>query len=83
MSLADIAVRAGWPDQGGREPAHLAGGGSHGCDLKLRERYYELTLARAKEPIQTEREQRKLEETLADPPEGEGGDWQRRNGPAR
>ena len=71
MSLADIAVRAGWPDQ---EVVNLliCWRRIHGCDLKLRERYYELTLARAKEPIQTEREQRKLEETLADPPEGEG-----------
>ena len=71
MSLADIAVRADWPDQ---EVVNLmiCWRRLHGEDLKLRERYYELTLARAKEPIQKEREQRKLEETLADPPEGEG-----------
>lgn len=70
MSLADIAVRAGWPDQ---EVVNLliCWRRMHGFDLKLRERYYELTLARAKEPIEMKREQRRLEETLADPPEDE------------
>ena len=48
MSLADIAVRAGWPDQ---EVVNLliCWRRMHGCDLKLRKRYHELTLARAKE----------------------------------
>ena len=48
MSLADIAVRAGWPDQ---EVVNLmiCWRRIHGFDLKLRERYYELTLARAKD----------------------------------
>ena len=47
MSLADTAVRADWPDQ---EVINLmiCWRRIHGCDLKLRERYYELTLAKAK-----------------------------------
>ena len=70
MSLADIAIRAGWPDQ---EVVNLliCWRRIHGHDLKLRERYYDLTLTRAKEPIQMEREQEKLEETLIHPPEDE------------
>ena len=70
MSLADIAVRADWPDQ---EVVNLmiCWRRMHGEDLKLRERYYELTLARAKEPIQMEQEQQRLEETLTQPPEDE------------
>ena len=48
MSLADTAVRAGWPDQEVVN-AMICWRRIHGCDLKLRERYYELTLARAKE----------------------------------
>ena len=70
MSLADIAVRAGWDDQ---EVVNLmiCWRRMHGHDLKLRERYYELTLARAKEPIRAERAQRTLEETLIQPPEDE------------
>ena len=71
MALANAAVRADWPDQ---EIVNLliAFRRTHEFDLKLRENYYALTIGKAKEPIQTEREQRKLEETLADPPEGEG-----------
>ena len=70
MSMADIAIRAGWPDQ---EVVNLliCWRRIHGHDLKLRERYYDLTLTRAKEPIQMEREQEKLEETLTHPPEDE------------
>ena len=66
-SLADIAIRAGWSDQ---EVVNLliCWRRKHGEDLKIRERYYELTLARAKEPIQMEREQRRLEETLTQIP---------------
>ena len=54
MSLADIAVRAGWPDQ---EVVNLmiCWRRIHGEDLKLRERYYELTLAKAKESSQGNR----------------------------
>ena len=61
MSMADIAIRAGWPEQ---EVVNLliCWRRIHGHDLKLRERYYDLTLDRAKEPIQMEREQEKLEE---------------------
>lgn len=52
MSLADIAIRAGWPDQ---EVVNLliCWRKMHGHDLKLRERYYELTLNRAKEGADT------------------------------
>ena len=69
-SLADIAIRSGWPDQ---EVVNLliCWRRIHGHDLKLRERYYDLTLTRAKEPIQMEQEQEKLEETLIHPPEDE------------
>ena len=69
-SLADGAIRAGWPDQ---EVVNLliCWRRIHGHDLKLRERYYDLTLTRAKEPIQMEQEQEKLEETLIHPPEDE------------
>ena len=70
LALADIAVHAGWPDQ---EVVNLmiCWRRIHNFDLKLRERYYELTLARAREPIRMESEQRKLEETLTQPPEDE------------
>ena len=69
-SLADIAIRAGWSDQ---EVVNLliCWRRIHGHDLKLRERYYDLTLTRAKEAIQMGREQEKLEETLTHPPEDE------------
>ena len=48
MSLADIAVRAGWDDQ---EVVNLmiCWRRRHGCDLKLREDYYARTLKRAQE----------------------------------
>ena len=48
MSLADIAVQAGWDDQ---EVVNLmiCWRRIHNCDLKLRESYYMPTLARAKE----------------------------------
>ena len=69
-SLADTAIRAGWPDQ---EVVNLliCWRRIHGHDLKLRERYYELTITRVKEPIQMEREQRRLEEALFQSPEDE------------
>ena len=68
LSLADIAIRAGWPDQ---EVVNMliCWRRMHGHDLKLRERHYELILARAKEPIQMERGQRHMEEALFHAPE--------------
>ena len=49
MALANHAVRAKWPDQ---EVANLliAFRRRHGLDLKLRENYYAVTIAKAKEP---------------------------------
>lgn len=69
MSLADIAVRANWPDQ---EVVNLmiCWRRMHGCDLKLRERYYEITLARAKEPIEMEGDNSKLGEVLTEQERG-------------
>ena len=54
MSMADIAIRAGWPEQ---EVVNLliCWRRIHGHDLKLRERYYDLTLDRAKEPLEKEK----------------------------
>ena len=50
VSMATIALGAGWPDQ---EVVNLliCWRRKHGHDLKLREGYYEITLAKAKEPI--------------------------------
>ena len=49
MALANYAVKAGWPDQ---EVANLliAFRRRHGLDLKLREGYYAVTIAKAHEP---------------------------------
>jgi hypothetical protein len=54
LSLASYAVQAGWTDQ---EIVDLliAHRRKHGCDLKLREDYYENTIAKAR--IQYDREQ--------------------------
>ena len=50
MSMATIALGAGWSDH---EVVNLliCWRRKHGHDLKLREGYYEITLAKAKEPI--------------------------------
>ena len=70
MSLATIAVQAGWPDQ---EVANLlvCWRRKHGHDLKLRENYYALTIAKAKRPIEMARAQEQLNETLLQQPEDE------------
>ena len=70
VSMATIALGAGWPDQ---EVANLliCWRRKHGHDLKLREGYYEITLAKAKEPIVMARAQEQLKETLLQPPDDE------------
>ncbi len=70
MSLATIALRAGWPDQ---EVANLliCFRQKHGHDLKLRENYYALTIAKAREPMELGRAQERLNETLLQQPEDE------------
>ncbi len=70
MSLAAIAVRAGWPDQ---EVAGLliCWRRKHGHDLKLRENYYALTIAKAREPMELARAQERLNEALLQHPEDE------------
>ena len=70
MSLATTALRAGWPDQ---EVANLliCWRRKHGHDLKLRERYYTVTIANARESIERTRAQEQLNETLLQPPEDE------------
>ena len=54
MALANYAVKAGWPDQ---EIANLmvAFRRKHGLDLKLREKYYALTIGKAHEPMDMDR----------------------------
>ena len=63
MSLAAIAVNAGWSDQ---ETANLmiARRAKHGHDLKLRESYHQRTIARAREPMEQAEAQDQLEEAL-------------------
>ena len=68
MSIADIAIRAGWSDQEAVN-AMIYWRRKHGHDLKLRENYYALTVAKAKGPIRMEQDQDKLDETLLEPPE--------------
>ena len=70
VSMATIALGAGWPDQ---EVVNLliCWRRKHGHDLKLREGYYEITLAKAKEPIVMARAQEQLNETLLQPPDDE------------
>ena len=70
MSLATIAVRAGWPDQ---EVANLlvCWRRKHGHDLKLRENYYRLTIEKAKEPMRLAQAEEQLNETLVQPPDDE------------
>ena len=61
MSLASIALAAGWTDQ---EVADLliAWRRQHGHDLKLREDYYLRTMARAREPMDVSAAHRAIEE---------------------
>ena len=68
MALANHAVRANWPDQ---EVANLliAFRRRHGLDLKLRENYYAVTIAKAHEPMELEQAGEALQEALDDPPE--------------
>ena len=70
LSMATIALGAGWPDQ---EVVNLmiCWRRKHGHDLKLRENYYVVTLAKAKEPIVMAQAQEQLEEALLQPPEDE------------
>ena len=70
VSMATIALGAGWPDQ---EVVNLliCWRRKHGHDLKLREGYYEITLAKAKEPIVMAQAQEQLKETLLQPPDDE------------
>ena len=70
VSMATIALGAGWPDQ---EVVNLliCWRRKHGHDLKLREGYYEITLAKAKEPIVMAQVQEQLKETLLHPPDDE------------
>jgi hypothetical protein len=67
MSLASIAVVAGWRDQ---EIANLLifSRRSNGDDLKLREDYYTRTIAKARGPVEQAEAQERLEEggSLAD-----------------
>ena len=71
MSIADTCIRAGWPEQEVVN-AMIFWRSKHGEDLKLRENYYALTIAKAREPIRMERDQTRLDETLMDPPEDQG-----------
>ena len=70
VSMATIALGAGWPDQ---EVVNLliCWRRKHGHDLKLREGYYEITLAKAKEPIVMAQAQEQLSQTLLHPPDDE------------
>ena len=70
LSMATIALGAGWSDQ---EVVNLmiCWRRKHGHDLKLREGYYEITLAKAKEPIVMAQAQEQLNETLLQPPDDE------------
>ena len=68
MALANFAVRAKWPDQ---EVANLliAFRREHDLELKLRENYYAVTIAKAHEPMEKERAEEDLQSALDDPPE--------------
>ena len=70
MSMATIALGAGWPDQ---EVVNLmiCWRRKHGHDLKLRENYYAVTLDKAREPMELARAQEQLNETLLQPPDDE------------
>ena len=68
MSLATMAIQAGWSDQ---EVVNLiiCWRRKHDHDLKLRENYYGVTLDKAKEPIEIAQAEEQLTEALAQPPE--------------
>ena len=68
MSLATMAIQAGWSDQ---EVVNLiiCWRRKHDHDLKLRENYYGMTLDKAKEPIEIAQAEEQLTEALTQPPE--------------
>ena len=68
LSLATIALGAGWSDQ---EVVNLliCWRRKHDHDLKLRENYYGSTLDKAREPIEIAQAEEHLNEALAQPPE--------------
>ena len=68
LSLATMAMQAGWSDQ---EVVNLiiCWRRKHGHDLKLGEGYYEIILSKAKEPIVMAQAQEQLEEALLLRPE--------------
>ena len=68
LSMATMAMQAGWSDQ---EVVNLLiyWRGKHGHDLKLRENYYVMTLDKAREPIEIAQAEEQLDEALAQPPE--------------
>ena len=70
MSMATIALGAGWPDQ---EVVNLliCWRRQHDHDLKLRENYYVITLDKAREPMELTRAQEQLTQTLLHPPDDE------------
>ena len=70
MSLATIAIQAGWPDQ---EVVNLliCWRRKHEHDLKLRENYYRVTIDKAKEPLRMAQAQERLNETMIQPPDDE------------
>ena len=70
MSMATIALAAGWPDQ---EVVNLliCWRRDHNHDLKLRENYYVRTINKAREPMEMARAQEQLNETLLQPPDDE------------
>ena len=70
MALANYAVRASWPDQ---EVANLliAFRRRHGVELKLRENYYAVTIAKAHEPMKRQRAEEDLQDAQGDPQDAE------------
>ena len=74
MSMATIALGAGWPDQ---EVVNLliCWRRKHNHDLKLRENYYVITLDKAREPMELARAQEQLNETLLQPPDESTRSW--------
>ena len=68
MSMATIALGAGWSDQ---EVVNLliCWRRKHGHDLKLRENYYVMTLDKAKEPIEIAQAEEQLDEAMLLRPE--------------
>ena len=68
MSMATIALGAGWSDQ---EVVNLliCWRRKHGHDLKLRENYYVMTLDKAKEPIEIAQAEEQLSDALLLRPE--------------